>query len=84
MDTFIKLSLGLKDGMGRLKAALDSKLAEHLYLLERKPRFLAFGKKLHPVPPSFLFGAGNNEIKHPKANYRCNEYRQNLTSPVQL
>jgi hypothetical protein len=63
---------------------LDSKLAEHLYFLERKSRFFALGKKLHPASLSFLFGAGNNQINHPKDNYQYKQYRQNPTSRVQL
>ena len=84
MDTFIKLGLRLKNGMGGLKAALDSKLAEHLYFLERKSRFFAFRKKQHPASLSFLLGAGNNQINHPQDNYQKKQYRQNPTSWVQL
>jgi hypothetical protein len=55
MDTFVKLALGLKKGIGKFKVALNGKMTEHLCFFERKTRFPAFNKELYPTPPFFLF-----------------------------
>jgi hypothetical protein len=52
-DAFVKVALGLEKGIGGFKVTFGGKMTEHFYFFERKPRFPALGKELHPI--SLLF-----------------------------